>query len=138
MHPLNRAALQDLAEIRLEDARVLLQNQRYAAAYYLAGYVIECALKACIAKQTRQYDFPDKKTVVDSYKHRAGELVGLANLPLEEKLNLDWPFARNWRVVKDWSERSRYDPPGSKLAEDLFRAISDPEHGVLQWLQEYW
>lgn len=32
----------DLAEARLIDADVLLQNQRWAAAYYIAGYAVEC------------------------------------------------------------------------------------------------
>ena len=35
------------------------------AAYYMIGYCVECALKACIAKQIRRFDFPDKKLVLD-------------------------------------------------------------------------
>jgi HEPN domain-containing protein len=31
---------------------VLLEAGLYAGAYYLAGYAVECALKACIAKKT--------------------------------------------------------------------------------------
>ncbi len=49
-HAMNRSDLQNLATIRLRDAEVLLDNGRYDGAYYLLGYVIECALKACIAK----------------------------------------------------------------------------------------
>ncbi len=43
-----------------DDAAALLQAGRYAGAYYIAGYVIECALKACIARNTRQGEFPPK------------------------------------------------------------------------------
>ena len=43
-------------------------------AYYLAGYAIECALKACIAKATRRYDFPDRKKVDASHTHDLREL----------------------------------------------------------------
>lgn len=56
---MNRKELQSLAETRLADAKVLLKNRRYDAAYYLAGYAIECALKARIAGRTRRNDFPD-------------------------------------------------------------------------------
>lgn len=56
---MNRAEFQELAVIRLNDAKILLDNHRYDGAYYLTGYVVESALKACIANRTREYDFPD-------------------------------------------------------------------------------
>ncbi len=49
---MNRTVLQLLTEDRLKDAGVLLANGRYGAAYHLAGYAVECALKACFAKLT--------------------------------------------------------------------------------------
>jgi HEPN domain-containing protein len=57
---MNRTDLQILAEDRLKDAEVLLASGRFGAAYYLAGYAVECGLKACIAKLTRAEDFPIK------------------------------------------------------------------------------
>ena len=36
----------------LEDARVLMQNTRFDGAAYLAGYVVECALKTVIEVET--------------------------------------------------------------------------------------
>jgi HEPN domain-containing protein len=45
---MNRTDLQILAEDRLKDAEVLLANGRFGAAYYLAGYAVECGLKACV------------------------------------------------------------------------------------------
>lgn len=54
---MKRSDLQKLARIRLKEAKVLLDNRQYSGAYYLSGYVIECALKACIAKQTRKERF---------------------------------------------------------------------------------
>ena len=47
---MNRTFLQLLTEDRLKDAGVLLANGRYGAAYHHAGYTVEWALKACIAK----------------------------------------------------------------------------------------
>jgi HEPN domain-containing protein len=56
----NRAEFQRLAETRIADARALFEAGRNDAAFYLAGYAVECALKACIAKKTREHDFPAK------------------------------------------------------------------------------
>ncbi len=47
---LTKADLEALAETRLEDSIFLLQAGRSSSAYYLAGYAVELALKACIAK----------------------------------------------------------------------------------------
>jgi hypothetical protein len=55
-------------------------------------------LKACIAKRTQQYDFPDKKLVIDSHTHDLGKLLDLAGLSdllkrdvaNDEELKLDW------------------------------------------------
>ena len=41
---MNRSDLQKLAEIRVQDSEVLLGACRWAGAYYLAGYAVECAL----------------------------------------------------------------------------------------------
>jgi hypothetical protein len=45
---MNRAQLRQLAEDRVLDAACLLAGGRWAGAYYLAGYAVECGLKACI------------------------------------------------------------------------------------------
>lgn len=57
---MNRAELQRLAQERISDARVLLDARRWPAAYYLAGYAVECALKACIAKLMKSEEYPDR------------------------------------------------------------------------------
>src|SRR3712207_6924003 len=46
--------------LRLAEARALLDAGFPDGAYYLAGYGVECGLKACIARQTRQHDFPPR------------------------------------------------------------------------------
>ena len=77
---MNRADLQRLSELRIEEAKVLFAAGKYAGAFYLAGYAVECALKACIAKQTSQYDFPDLELVRDSYSHDLEHLLRIAGL----------------------------------------------------------
>ena len=66
---MNRKDFHQLAELRLKEARALLAAEFPDGAYYLAGYAVECGLKACIAKRTREHDYPDKKLVNKSYTH---------------------------------------------------------------------
>jgi hypothetical protein len=73
--PINRKGLQDLAKLRLREAKALLRSNHPDGAYYLAGYAVECALKACIAKKTMRYDFPEKETVQTSYSHELIKLL---------------------------------------------------------------
>jgi HEPN domain-containing protein len=134
-----RKDFQELATVRLKEARILLKAQCWEGAYYLGGYAIECALKACIAKQTERYDFPDKKRVVDSHTHDLQELIRVAQLSAALTEHRRQPdFDANWTIVADWWEQSRYERASEEDAENLVRAISQANTGVLQWLKRYW
>ena len=135
-----RKDLQELARIRLREARALLSAGMWDGAYYLAGYAAECALKACIAKMVRRYDFPDRTLANESWKHDLEALVKTAGLfpQLRAAIAADPLFERYWGVAKDWKETSRYERRTHREAEDLIRAISDPRHGVLRWIRQYW
>ena len=43
---MKRLEWQQLAERWLVDAKCLLDDRNWSAAYYLAGYAVECGLKA--------------------------------------------------------------------------------------------
>lgn len=60
---MNRKHLHQLTKSRLKEAKLLLDNDYYSGAYYLAGYSIEFALKACISKKIRQSEIPDKNSL---------------------------------------------------------------------------
>ena len=45
----NRWEFRELATLRLAEAKALLDAGLPDGAYYLAGYAVECGLKACIA-----------------------------------------------------------------------------------------
>jgi hypothetical protein len=47
---MNRNDFQKISRLRVKEAKALLDNGYPAGAYYLMGYAVECALKACIAK----------------------------------------------------------------------------------------
>jgi hypothetical protein len=92
--------------LRLSEAKSLFAAGCPDGSYYLAGYAIECALKACIAKRTREHDFPDKKLVVDSHSHDIVKLLQLADLKLElETATQSNPaLVASLDTIKDWSE----------------------------------
>ena len=138
---MNRTDLQTLVTLRLRDARVLLDNGCFEGAYYLAGYAVECALKACIAKQIKRYDFPDKKLVSDSYSHDLIQLIRVAGLTADHTLALksSTNFTINWSIVSKWSEQTRYQSSIAQIeAENIYRAITVRRDGVLTWLKKYW
>lgn len=118
----------------------MLEAKYFDGAYYLCGYAVECALKACIARNTRRHDFPDKKTVNDSYSHNLTALVGVAGLSalLIQEMNQRPAFAVNWTTVKDWSEERRYRLNSAKEARDLYRAVTNRRHGVMRWIRQHW
>lgn len=138
---MNRADLQQLARLRIEEAKVLLDNACFAGAYYLAGYAVECALKACIAKLTTRYDFPNKELATKSYTHDLTNLAKLAGLELalNKEIQSNKGFERNWAAVKDWSEDARYRTNIlGPNARDLYSAIVSRKDGVLTWLKKRW
>ena len=138
---MNRADLQSLADLRVQDAKVLVDAGRYPAAYYLLGYAVECALKACVAGQIREHDFPDKQLILDSYTHDLKQLLRISGLAarFNERMAADKPFEVNWTTVKDWNESTRYDTTISEVkARDLFSAVTDGKAGVLTWLKTLW
>jgi len=136
----NRRDFQRMADIRATEAEVLLAAQRYSGAYYLAGYVVGCALKARIAKQVRRHEFPDRTRVNQSYTPGMDQLLRLAGLEpeLDESREADPELGRHWATVKEWKEDSRYERVTRKRALELYSAITDPDHGVLTWLQLRW
>jgi len=137
---MNKAELENLAAIRIKEAEILLAADCYQGAYYLAGYALECTLKACIAKQVKEFDFPNKKLANESYTHNLANLLITAGLKqeLSEQEKQSKAFRSNWATVIEWSEESRYECVITKQeAQNLFTAITDNESGILPWLKNY-
>jgi HEPN domain-containing protein len=138
---MNRAELHQLAEDRIRDARTLLAARRWSGAYYLAGYGVECALKACVIVHLMQTDeFPEKRFSERCWTHNLAQLLGLAGLEaaFEAALAADSRLELNWGIVRDWNESSRYERTSRKKALGLYNAIIDKKHGVLSWIKARW
>ena len=89
-------------------ADALLKAGRYACAYYISGYAIECALKACIARKTNQDDFP----------------------PRDVRRGITFMTSRScWKVLASV-------PPRTTTSGGILAAINDPRHGVLQMVKK--
>ena len=137
---MNRHDLRRLSRIRLKESRALLRAKCFDAAYYLCGYAVECALKACIAKATRRSEFPDLDRVKASYTHNLTNLLKVAGLEalLQAEGTRDPDFGLNWTVAKDWSEKARYSEHNERKARDLYRAVTARQHGVMRWIRQHW
>lgn len=132
----DRFDFQALANLRNVEARHLLSAGHYSGAYYLAGYTVECALKACICRGIQPGVWPEKGFSNEIHTHDLAKLLKFAGLDREVAATKQ--LAVNWNVVKDWTEVSRYGVKYYQEAFDLLAAVSDPNEGVLAWLMQRW
>ncbi len=142
---MDRQHLRNLAKIRLKDAQSLLGRKRWSGAYYLSGYVVECALKACLLRH-----LGESRSVFgvqgyleqlnECWTHDVVKLVSLAGL------EADFGAARGanpalgsyWGIAKDWKETSRYEEKTEIQAREMFEAVSHKPDGVFVWIQSRW
>ena len=137
---MKRKDLQELAALRMKEARLLLKANCPEGAYYLAGYADECALKACIAKRTERFELPDLKAAQESWGHDLSKLAKTAALDekLREAANRDPEFNLNWTLVTKWKPDSRYEKRSLAEAAALIGALEDRTHGIFRWLKRHW
>jgi hypothetical protein len=138
----NRLELRQLAQDRLQDAAALLAAGRWSGAYYLAGYSVECGLKACIMAHVEATGviFQDKKFSEKCWTHDLELLVVQANLKLalDALTAANGNFSGNWGTTKDWEETSRYQQKTQAEAQALYDAITANPDGVILWIQIHW
>ena len=139
---MNRAQLRQLAEDRILDATCLLAGGRWTGAYYLAGYAVECGLKACIMAHVEAAGaiFQDKKFSEKCWTHDLEELLKLANLKstLDAEAASNAALFANWTVARAWRETNRYEQKTQSEAQALYDAITNNLDGILPWLRIRW
>jgi hypothetical protein len=137
---MNRSDLQVLSKLRIDEAEVLLAAGRDAGAYYLAGYAVECALKACVARQVKAGDFPDRQFANAAFTHDLVALVRASGLEtvLDRDRRANPTLDVNWAVVKDWKVETRYKTSvAATQAKDMLGACSG-RNGILAWVKKRW
>lgn len=140
---MNRASWQQLAEERVLDAGALLDAGRWSAAYYLAGYAVECGLKACVlafVEQNPAVIFFEKRYSERCWTHDLDALFTLANIAENREIacEANRDLGRSWSALQEWSEQDRYRLRTEAEARELFSAVIDPSNGVLTWIKARW
>lgn len=108
------------AKRHLEDSKTLLDSSRWDNSAYLAGYVIECSLKAIIA-------YPAPPTGIDIMEigHNVTKLVSIldsmaASRTVGYRRSVDgrllWALRSEMTAHVDWKTSMRYEKSG-KIAE---------------------
>ncbi len=121
----------------------MLAARRWSAAYYVAGYAVECALKSCVLKRLAggpEVIFENKRFSENCWTHNLEDLVTLAGLDaaLAADVAANRVLGRYWMTVKDWNEKSRYATTPHHLAKQLYKAITESTNGVMQWIKVRW
>lgn len=123
---ISKKILRELVDQKLKDAEVLIANQRYASAVYIAGYALELALKLKICKIFRFIQgFPENKAdfviyqnsaksqpllagtitqIKDIRNHDLNKLLFYSGVEFQIKLN----FFNEWNLVVGWDPEMRY------------------------------
>ena len=143
--------LRAVAERRLDDARCLRDSrhpQRANGAIYMAGFAVECLLKALLLERHPNLGKPvdpaklsrsDREVFELLYSHDLGDMLGF--LPeLEKKLSAVRTKSRRsaWQAFNDiceeWTVYARYSPRTASMeqAADYIDTVEE----VKQWLRQ--
>ncbi|GAB4289640.1 MAG: hypothetical protein Kow0090_02470 [Myxococcota bacterium] len=140
----SRKELQQLAETRLKEAKILARNNMYDGARYLAGYVVELALKAKICFLLELSEYPDAGNLKTAFRtHSYDDLIKLAGLEtkLKQEQKENKNFGTNWDILTKWTPDYRYKPVGSQTKAELektIKALENPKSGVFRWIKRNW
>ena len=140
---MTKSDLQQLAELRIKEAKLLLDNEYYQGAYYICGYAIEFALKACIVRglQDQWLDKGVVKELSKLYTHELAILLnfnGILKKELDALADTNPQFGAAWRLALQWSPDRRYELNiGERDAYDFYEAVTGT-NGILPWLRTKW
>lgn len=144
----NTIEIQKLAEIRLEEAKLLLSKDFCEGALYLAGYCVELLLKARISSildipNLFDESFKPKEFRKPYYTHDLKYLLIFAGLKnkLDKEKASNFQLFTNWSLIEEtWNEHCRYKNCGDCNKVDVERfilAIEDKTNGIKQWINKH-
>lgn len=139
--------IEALAYAKLHDAELLLANERFDSAYYLAGYAVELLLKARVCKTLGipdffDFDSPAKKKLKNEREitrpfksHDLLQLLFLSGIynEFQTELENNQFFELHWWSVVKWNENARYSAGfGSGYVKDFVTSVKE----IIVWIQK--
>jgi HEPN domain-containing protein len=119
--------LDNIAQARIGDAKVLLAAGRFDGATYLCGYAVEVALKARICRVLNWPEFPSTSGEFQAYRSfQTHELDVLLRLSGQEA-NIKQNHFALWNAVNVWRVESRYNVVGTAQQSDAAAMIQAAE-----------
>lgn len=116
---------------RFEDAQILLRNNRSTGALYLAGYAVECALKALLLANCPT---SEHRAIIDSFRGKIGHNLESLKHKLQTRgVHFPSEVAKSLRRVGSWSPELRYVAGRQNLKET--QAFVEATVQVIQWVE---
>lgn len=136
---MNRKDWKRKSDEHIRSARFLMAKRQFSSAYYLAGLAVECKLKACIARNFKKEEWPDKELVNRIHTHKLKTLLDAAGLTADmaAACAASANFAAYWKTLQAWEIDSRYRQWAEPEARDMLEAAGKRAAGVLSWLSQY-
>jgi HEPN domain-containing protein len=131
MQPSTARDFQKAAAQRLNVASFLLQNKYSLDAAYIAGYTVECSLKALLLEKTVEPDRPGllRKITSGASMHRPEILLAILR---DKGITLPLQLARRFRRI-NWSTSLRYEAGRRDTGET--RGFIKTARTTLQWVE---
>ena len=149
-----RTELRKITRARITAAKILIEAKDYDYAGYTMGFVLECALKACVCKKLDLTSYPADDSSIDSNirstfrTHEFDMLQMLAGLSNKFTNTGSNPYFASWSAAtKD------YIPPGNQQwvnmryqpnywteskVKSVYNALTKNTNGILVYLKKRW
>jgi HEPN domain-containing protein len=148
--------IQQIAYLRIAEARVLYANGMYDGAFYLAGYSVELMLKAKICERFCMPNLLDEdckevnciegindiRRVVKTHNLITLLIISGLKCKYEGEMALNPVFTTMMELVfRKWSESARYNLVGTAQREDVEKIIAllggdNNFNGLLLWIEK--
>lgn len=139
----NPTDIQNLADLRINEASKLQESSFPDGAFYLAGYAVELYLKAKICETIDIPNFYDQHVPKSDLSktfliHNLDRLVLLSGLytKFEAEKQMYPDLAKHWADVSAWSEKSRYNAPNTKSDKEALEFIESSKI-IIEWIKTH-
>lgn len=129
-HAREARAFYQAAKQRFEDARFLLENERTTGAIYLAGYSVECMLKALILSAVAK---KQRAEVLQSFRGAKAHDYDWLQLKYLVSGGPQFPKStvKALSLVSDWAVEIRYKAAKARI--DEAKAFLDATEQIMTW-----